>query len=149
MLGGERGSGRTAEPDHQQPAHGAARALSMPFEVEPAAAHQIAQPAPCRLARRRRTCAERMARAVVDAGGRGSELHDALGEAARAMAGSVAERAARLTANATKRQVRDIEAACHRLIAVEEMGTLFKAFAISGGSTIVPPAFVECVGFNE
>jgi len=53
----------------------------------------------------------------------------------------LAERAARLAANASERQVKDIETACHRLIAAEEMGTLFKVFAISAGGTIIPPAF--------
>jgi len=61
----------------------------------------------------------------------------------------LAERAARLAANATESQIKDIETACHRLIAAEEMGNLFKALAVTVGGTIVPPAFEECTGFNE
>ena len=42
-----------------------------------------------------RAAFEKAARAVVEAGARGSALHDALGDGARAMAGTVADRAAR------------------------------------------------------
>ncbi|HAA91364.1 MAG: methyltransferase [Rhodospirillaceae bacterium] len=50
-------------------------------------------------------------------------------------------RAARLSASATPGQQAAIENACHRLIAENEMGTLFKALAITAGGGPVPPAF--------
>ena len=83
-----------------------------------------------------------LGRAAVRAVGTGVKCWGPISQADFLMRLGLAERAARLMANATKRQVKDIEAACHRLIEAEEMGTLFKAFAISAGSTIVPPAFV-------
>ena len=51
------------------------------------------------------------------------------------------ERAERLRVKATEMQRADIDAACHRLIAPEEMGTLFKALAITAGKANPPPAF--------
>ncbi|MDH3228764.1 MAG: SAM-dependent methyltransferase [Alphaproteobacteria bacterium] len=53
----------------------------------------------------------------------------------------IAERAERLRRSATPGQARDVEAACHRLIADEEMGTLFKALAITPPVTPAPPGF--------
>lgn len=50
-------------------------------------------------------------------------------------------RAARLAASATPEQRVEIESACHRLIAPGEMGTLFKALAITAGDGPPPPAF--------
>ena len=53
----------------------------------------------------------------------------------------IAERAERLRRSATPDQARDLEAACHRLIAAEEMGTLFKALAITPPAMPAPPGF--------
>ncbi len=55
----------------------------------------------------------------------------------------IAERAGRLRRSATPDQARDIEAACHRLIAAGEMGTLFKALAITPPAMPAPPGFIE------
>jgi NADH dehydrogenase [ubiquinone] 1 alpha subcomplex assembly factor 7 len=51
------------------------------------------------------------------------------------------ERAERLRVKATEMQRADIDGACHRLIAPEEMGTLFKALAITADRANPPPAF--------
>jgi NADH dehydrogenase [ubiquinone] 1 alpha subcomplex assembly factor 7 len=53
----------------------------------------------------------------------------------------IAERAARLGRDATPEQARDIEAACSRLIAAAEMGTLFKALAVVPRDRPAPPGF--------
>jgi NADH dehydrogenase [ubiquinone] 1 alpha subcomplex assembly factor 7 len=53
----------------------------------------------------------------------------------------IAERAERLRRSATPDQALDIEAACHRLIAAEEMGTLFKVLAITPPAMPAPPGF--------
>jgi NADH dehydrogenase [ubiquinone] 1 alpha subcomplex assembly factor 7 len=55
----------------------------------------------------------------------------------------IAERAGRLRRSATPDQARDLEAACHRLIAAEEMGTLFKALAITPPTMPAPPGFIQ------
>jgi NADH dehydrogenase [ubiquinone] 1 alpha subcomplex assembly factor 7 len=55
----------------------------------------------------------------------------------------IAERVQRLRRSATPDQARDIEAACHRLIAAEEMGTLFKALAITPPAMPAPPGFTS------
>lgn len=53
----------------------------------------------------------------------------------------IAERAARLARDATTLQAHDIEAAQRRLIAAEEMGTLFKALAVVPQDAPAPPGF--------
>ena len=53
----------------------------------------------------------------------------------------IAERAERLRRSATPDQACEIETACHRLIAAEEMGTLFKALAITPPAMPAPPGF--------
>jgi NADH dehydrogenase [ubiquinone] 1 alpha subcomplex assembly factor 7 len=53
------------------------------------------------------------------------------------------ERARRLGENATEAQRRDLEQACRRLIAPEEMGTLFKALALTPKDAPPPPAFEQ------
>ncbi len=55
----------------------------------------------------------------------------------------IAERVERLRRGATPDQVRDIETACHRLIADEEMGTLFKVLAITPSGMPAPPGFIN------
>ncbi len=55
----------------------------------------------------------------------------------------IAERVERLRRGATPDQVRDIETACHRLIADEEMGTLFKVLAITPSDMPAPPGFIS------
>ncbi len=55
----------------------------------------------------------------------------------------IAERVARLRRSATPAQARDVEAACHRLIADEEMGTLFKVLAITPPNLPAPPGFIN------
>ncbi|UCH73848.1 MAG: SAM-dependent methyltransferase [Rhodospirillales bacterium] len=55
----------------------------------------------------------------------------------------IAERAHRLRRGATPAQALEIDAACHRLIAAEEMGTLFKALAITPPGSPAPPGFIE------
>jgi len=51
------------------------------------------------------------------------------------------ERAERLRVKAPEMQRADLDGACHRLIAPEEMGTLFKALAITADRANPPPAF--------
>lgn len=53
----------------------------------------------------------------------------------------IAARAAILLRRATETQAREIEAAVHRLIGSDEMGTLFQALAIAHPSLPVPPGF--------
>ncbi|HEY2890281.1 MAG TPA: SAM-dependent methyltransferase [Dongiaceae bacterium] len=52
-------------------------------------------------------------------------------------------RAASLKARATPAQAREIDAARRRLLDAREMGTLFKAMALSSPSLPVPPGFAE------
>lgn len=54
----------------------------------------------------------------------------------------IAERTVRLRRGASPAQAREIEAARHRLIAAEEMGTLFKVLAITPADMPAPPGFV-------
>jgi len=54
----------------------------------------------------------------------------------------IAERAERLRRSATPEQARDIASALHRLIAQEEMGTLFKVLAITPADMPAPPGFI-------
>jgi len=53
----------------------------------------------------------------------------------------IAERAETLRRRATPAQAQDIESGCHRLIADEEMGTLFKVLAITNRDQPAPPGF--------
>ncbi len=55
----------------------------------------------------------------------------------------IAERVERLRRSATPDQALDVETACHRLIAAEEMGTLFKALAITPPTMPAPPGFLS------
>ena len=50
-------------------------------------------------------------------------------------------RAAALAANATPDQTAAIESGCHRLTAPDQMGTLFKAFAITAPDMLAPAGF--------
>lgn len=50
-------------------------------------------------------------------------------------------RTERLARNATAAQARNIRSACHRLIAPDEMGTLFKALSLTPKSAPEPPGF--------
>jgi NADH dehydrogenase [ubiquinone] 1 alpha subcomplex assembly factor 7 len=53
----------------------------------------------------------------------------------------LAARAERLAAKANPTQAADIGAACHRLVAPGEMGTLFKVLAMTGGNVPEPAGF--------
>jgi NADH dehydrogenase [ubiquinone] 1 alpha subcomplex assembly factor 7 len=52
-------------------------------------------------------------------------------------------RAAALARNATPTQAADLQAATERLLHLEQMGTLFKALAITAPPLPVPPGFDE------
>ncbi len=52
-------------------------------------------------------------------------------------------RAASLKARATPAQARDIDAARRRLLDAREMGSLFKALALTAPGLAVPPGFAE------
>lgn len=71
----------------------------------------------------------------------GAAVYGPLGQGDLLVALGIRERAASLMVNASERQRRDIESAARRLIAPDEMGTLFKAIAVAAPAAPPPPAF--------
>ncbi len=73
----------------------------------------------------------------------GAETHGPVGQGAFLKGLGIEQRAAILRAHASDRQAKEIDAALHRLCAQEQMGTLFKALAVT------PPDFGVPAGFPE
>lgn len=73
----------------------------------------------------------------------GAETHGPVGQGAFLKGLGIEQRAAILKRNAAERQAKAVAAALHRLCAEDQMGTLFKALAVT------PPGFGVPAGFPE
>lgn len=77
------------------------------------------------------------------AGAAGAAVHGPVTQADLLQALGIAARTEALKANASPRQARELDSAALRLTAPEQMGTLFKALALTAPNAPVPPGFPQ------